>query len=864
MYRALGIDLGTTNSVVAQLRRGEPEIIANRLNTDATPSIVGSKATRQGGTEILVGTPARNWAARDGENVIRSVKRFMGRKFSDPPVKAVLDRLEYKVSAGADGEVNVWFGGRSYTPVEVSAILLHQLRADAEQRLGEPVRRAVITVPAYFGERQVAATQEAGRMAGLHVLRILDEPTAAALAYAHAGGGGGEGRTILVYDLGGGTFDISILLLAPAAVQVLGIEGDNLLGGDDFDRALASGLAEDLREENPGYRAERKDRLRIADEAESAKIALSQSQETFVSLAGLADGEVTLAADVPRGRFEELIEAQIERTIELTHKAVMEANLTVADIDEVLLVGGSTSIPLVRRRLAEVFGAKRVRHGVNPMQCVALGAAVQSALLKEVLCPECGAGARLEAEACADCGTSLIGGERISCPGCFVPVDPAAAACGKCGQRLDDGDGASRPGDPEVSSVSGPAAGADRQVRAALRTHCPSCGTPASPGASECALCGESLGGGVERDGSAQDFGLACEACREVNVPGAELCAFCGEPMPSDPAGITPKNLGIEVADGGLSVVIPKGTMFPTSTPVTREFVVKGEGRRRLEVAVFEGEHTVAQQNELVGHVTLSLPPGLTGATPVDVSFDLSQDRTIELTVAIRGGERKRAKLERHALDPEVRVQAEDQQREIESFTDQWASELTEAELRASAELVETLDAMATGRLRSGSVFDAIELAQAQLKAQRWVRASDAYLSLFLVYCEKYLAAADLARLRQAALRLRRCRDQADWEAGLAAAQDADRLCDGLGPDFEVLTMLNYYADQRRVSGPLAQEIRATLHELDRAQAEADFEETNRVRSKLVQLYARAREDSGSAPGSDRVGPARLEEAGLL
>lgn len=860
MYRALGIDLGTTNSVVAQLRRGEPEIIANRLNTDATPSIVGAKQTRQGGTELLVGTPARNWAARDGENVIRSVKRFMGRKFSDPPVKAVLDRLEYQVSAGTDGEVNVWFGGRAYTPVEVSAILLHQLRADAEQRLGEPVRRAVITVPAYFGERQVAATQEAGRMAGLHVLRILDEPTAAALAYAQAGGAGEEGRTILVYDLGGGTFDISILLLAPAAVQVLGIEGDNLLGGDDFDRALASALAEDLREENPGYRAERKDRLRIADEAESAKIALSQSQETFVSLAGLADGEVTLAADVERARFEALIEAQIERTIELTHKAVMEANLTVADIDEVLLVGGSTSIPLVRRRLAEVFGAKRVRHGVNPMQCVALGAAVQSALLKEVVCPECRTSAGLEAEQCAQCGTSLIGGERVACPGCFIPVDPALEACGKCGQRLD--------ADPEAVRRAADGEGADRQVQAApragLRTHCPSCGTPADPGAAECGLCGEPLGAGGAVEGEPEESGLACEACRKVNAPGAELCAFCGEPMPSDPAGITPKNLGIEVADGSLSVVIAKGTMYPTTSPVTREFVVKGEGRRRLEVAVYEGEHAVAQQNELVGHVTLRLPPGMTGATPVDVSFDLSQDRTIELTVAIRGGERKRAKLERHALDPEVRVQAEDQQREIEAYTDQWASELTEAELRASQDLVETLDGMATGRLRSGSVFEAIELAQAQLKAQRWVRASDAYLSLFLVYCEKYLADEDLARLRQAAIRLRRCREQADWEAGLAAAQDADRLCDGLGPDFEVLTMLNYYVDQRRVSGPLAQEIRATLHELDRAQAAADFAETNRVRSKLVQLYARSREESGAMPGSDQVGPARLEEAGRL
>jgi len=240
MYRTLGIDLGTTNSVVAQLRRGEPEIVFNRQNQEGTPSVVGRG--RRG--ELLVGSTARSRLALDGENVIRSVKRFMGRKFRDPQVQAALDELDYKVTAGTDGDVYVWFDGRSYTPIEISAIILHRLKEDAEQRLGEPLHRAVITVPAYFGERQVAATREAGRMAGLHVLRVINEPTAAALAYGMTAEAGDEGRTVLVYDLGGGTFDISILLLVPGSVSVLGIEGDNLLGGDDFDRAIATALLE--------------------------------------------------------------------------------------------------------------------------------------------------------------------------------------------------------------------------------------------------------------------------------------------------------------------------------------------------------------------------------------------------------------------------------------------------------------------------------------------------------------------------------------------------------------------------------------------------------------------------------------------
>ncbi|MFD5435621.1 Hsp70 family protein [Kitasatospora sp. NPDC127067] len=856
MYRTLGIDLGTTNSVVAHLRRGEPEIIFNRQNQEATPSVVGSG--RKG--ELLVGSTARSRIAVDGVNVIRSVKRFMGRKFKDPQVQAALKEVDYKVTAGTDGDVNVWFNGRSYTPIEISAIILHRLKEDAEQRFGEPFHRAVITVPAYFGERQVAATQEAGRMAGLHVLRIINEPTAAALAYGITSEAGDEGRTVLVYDLGGGTFDISILLLVPGSVSVLGIEGDNLLGGDDFDRGITTALLEDIREEyGAEYQPDLRDRPKIAATAETIKIELSNQESSEVILPGLGAGQLVLETEFERARFEELIEARIERTIELTHKAIMQANLTVGDIDEVVLVGGSTAIPLVARRLGEVFGPRRIRRGVNPMQCVALGAAVQSALVGEVECPECRAPGDLSASNCANCATTLLGGARVSCPTCHIPVDADAAACPKCERALDG------------SGVTGAGATVPQQTRATAVVHggnCPRCGTPAAPGVTACELCGEPLNsaapGHTKVAGTAaEDVGLRCASCGLVNPPGCEVCPGCGElAQVTNPFDITPKNLGIELNDGRLAVIIPKNTSYPTSSPVSREFVVSGSGRQRLEIAVYEGEHEIAQQNELIGHLTLRLPEGLGGRTPVEVSFGLDRDRTITLSVRIQGGAEKTVKLERVTLDPELKVQVEEQQRQIESFTDRWGGELTEAEMREAQRLMDSLDDLAAGQTRGRSVDAALERAQQQLKAQRWVRGSEAYLSLFIHYCEKHLDPSDLDRLRSVAAELRLRREAADWEGAVRAAQRADELCDALGHTMRMLTMCNVYVTQNMVSPALGQLIMAELRGLDEAVEAPNMAEVNTHMSNLLALYAQAQRELGSEPAQESLGPVRPEEAG--
>ncbi|HSA53969.1 MAG TPA: Hsp70 family protein [Yinghuangia sp.] len=844
MLRTLGIDLGTTNSVMAQLRRGQPEIIHNRRNEEATPSVV----TRGRHGELLVGQDARRRTLLDAENVIRSVKRFMGRKFNDTDVQAALRELDYQVTAGMDGDITIAFHGRAYTPIEVSAIILHRLKEDAEQRVGAPFDRAVITVPAYFGERQVAATQEAGRMAGFHVLRIINEPTAAALAYGLTKDLGDEGRTVLVYDLGGGTFDISILLLVPGSVSVLGIEGDNLLGGDDFDRAISAALLDDVRAEyGASYHPDRRDRPTLAKEAEQIKIQLSHQLSADVSLIGLGGGRLTMENVFERSRFEALIAPQIERTIELTRKAVREANLTVDDIDEVLLVGGSTAIPLVAHRLGEVFGHRRIRRDVNPMQCVALGAAVQGALVADVECAACRAPNELAAASCSACAASLVGAPRVSCATCHLPVPTEVESCPKCGQAPAGADGP-------------PAAQHVRLAKSRPAATCPRCGTPAGPDAAFCDVCGESF---RAAEADSEPNGLRCPSCETVNPPGAEACASCGTWMQvTNPFDITPKNLGIELNDGRMAVIIPKNTTYPTTDPVSREFVVTGTGgRHRLEVAVYEGEHELAQQNELIGHLTMRLPDGTTGRTPVDVSFGLDRDRTITLAVRVHGGAEKTVKLERVTLDPVLKVQVEESRRQLEDFTDRWSDELTPAEKTAAKNLLDTLDDTAAGQTGGRSVDAVLAEARQRLDAQSEARYAEAYLTAFIACTEAVVSAEDRDVLRGHLDRLRRARESGDWRAALDAAQRGLAFADELGHTARMLTMCRVFVAQDMVSPALAHRIRAELSGLEAAVRAVNMEQANRHLTMLVDLYAAAMRERGEVAPDFDVQTIRPEEA---
>ncbi len=383
MGKAVGIDLGTTFSEVAVMEGGEPKVIPSSEGGNIVPSVV---AVNKNG-ERLVGQIARRQAVINPENTIYSIKRFMGRKWGEPagrelPVEEDARRKTYKVVRGPNNEVRVVMGGREYRPEEISAMILQKLKADAEAYLGEKVTDAVITVPAYFNDAQRQATKDAGTIAGLNVLRIINEPTAAALAY---GMDKKSEETIAVYDLGGGTFDISILEIGEGTFQVKSTAGDTHLGGDDFDQRIMDWVCDEFKKEH-GIDL-RKDRMalqRIKEAAEKAKIELSTVQQTEINLPFItadASGPKHLALKLTRSKLEQLVMDLVERTLEPCRQALADAGKTVSQISEVILVGGQTRMPLVQQKVREFFG-KEPHKGVNPDEVVAIGAAIQAGVLK--------------------------------------------------------------------------------------------------------------------------------------------------------------------------------------------------------------------------------------------------------------------------------------------------------------------------------------------------------------------------------------------------------------------------------------------------------------------------------------------------
>ena len=376
MGKIIGIDLGTTNSVAAVMTGGEPTIIPSAEGERLVPSVVAMKDD-----ERLVGRIARNQAIVNAEHTIFSVKRFMGRKYDDPEVQTARKRVPYKVTAAPNGDVRVLMGGKEYAPPEISAMILQKIKADAEAFLGEPVTQAVITVPAYFNDAQRNATKDAGRIAGLEVLRIINEPTASALAYGldHK-----QNETIAVYDLGGGTFDISILEVGEGVFQVLSTRGDTFLGGDDFDQAIMDYLIQQFLEaEGIDLREDRSALQRLKDAAEKAKKELSSMLQTEINLPYIAltsSGPKHLSITLTRAKLEQLTGHLIERTLEPMREALRDAGLTADRIDEVVLVGGMTRMPAVQEAVAKFFG-KEPHKGVNPDEVVALGAAIQAGVL---------------------------------------------------------------------------------------------------------------------------------------------------------------------------------------------------------------------------------------------------------------------------------------------------------------------------------------------------------------------------------------------------------------------------------------------------------------------------------------------------
>lgn len=377
MARIIGIDLGTTNSVVAVMEGGEPVVISSAEGERLVPSVVAVNKNH----ERLIGRVARNQAVVNPENTIFSIKRFMGRKFNDPQVQKAVSRIPYKVAEAPNGDVRVILDGKEYSPPEISAMILGKLRSDAEDYLGQTVTQAVITVPAYFNDAQRNATKDAGKIAGLEVLRIINEPTASSLAY---GLDRKADEVIAVYDLGGGTFDISILDVGEGVFQVRSTSGDTFLGGDDFDERVIDYIADEFKKDNViDLRNDRQALQRLKEAAEKAKIELSSMMQTEINLPYItadASGPKHLVMTLTRAKLEQLTGDLIERSLGPVRQALKDAELDRDKIDEVVLVGGMTRMPAVQEAVRKLFD-KELHKGVNPDEVVAIGAAIQAGVL---------------------------------------------------------------------------------------------------------------------------------------------------------------------------------------------------------------------------------------------------------------------------------------------------------------------------------------------------------------------------------------------------------------------------------------------------------------------------------------------------
>jgi molecular chaperone DnaK len=421
MGAAIGIDLGTTNSV-ACYKKNDIRILQNKESEDSTRSIVGWYKGRKGEGQLLVGKLAFDKMIAAPKDTIVSIKRLMGRSFSDPEVQKIKKNFFYDVvspSEGTDEALKVIMNGKQYSPVQISSLIIKKIREDSEARLSDSlVDQAVITVPAYFTDKQRDATRLAGRLAGLKVQKILPEPTAAAIAYGVDNVKEDDAKTVLVYDMGGGTFDVSILSIAGGVFAELGIEGDMWLGGDDFDTKIADYVIDQIKEEYDIDidKLEEKKKLRfkleLKKESEKAKKALSSTTSTDISIIGLLEDEernlIDVMVDITRDQFEQMIQKKVKKSISIVKAALNNTRLTPEQIDNVILVGGSTMIPMVQKALKDIFGKDKILTNVDPLKCVAQGAAILAARLGGTIeCIDCKTPNPAENEKCINCGSPL-------------------------------------------------------------------------------------------------------------------------------------------------------------------------------------------------------------------------------------------------------------------------------------------------------------------------------------------------------------------------------------------------------------------------------------------------------------------------
>ncbi|SEL57902.1 Hsp70 family protein [Streptacidiphilus jiangxiensis] len=842
MHRTLGIDLGTTNSVAAWMSHGSAEVILNRDGEAATPSVVAL----DGDGSLLVGAAALGRRAV-GQDVVWAVKRLMGRQFEDPEVRRAVEHLGaggYAVSGAADGGVLVRLGGRDYTPTQISAMILRRIKRDAEARTGERFDRAVITVPAYFHEPQIAATRDAGQLAGFHVARVLPEPTAAALAHGYTAGTD-DAPTIVVYDLGGGTFDVSVLTLVTELTDNLALGGDRLLGGEDFDHLLAGHLEQELRAGHPDYEPLPGDARLLRVHAEQLKIRLSRAGSAELVLPAFGAGAVNFHTTVGREVLEKLIEPQVGATVGEVTATLRNASLLPEDIDHVLLVGGSSSVPLVRERLGAVFGAAKLRTDIDPMLCVAQGAAVQAALLGELECPHCLTTCPPEASDCAGCGARLVGRPTVDCPTCHVPADASRDTCPVCDGALPDAE--PEDGVPARDAAAGP----DTQ-------NCPNCHLPVLVGSELCPACGTALPGPatpVTADGAGGGAdGLRCASCDETNPAGVTACRFCDEPFPvADPQNVTAHPLGLRLKDGRMSVLVEKGTPYPFE-PVLRTYTLNASTGDTLELAFYEGEFRHAERNQPFGAVHCGLPSGISGTRRLTVSVELSADRLVVVRASLEGEQFVVQHFRRSVVPPRIRARAGEVKRDLAHFVERWHRELTEAELDLHQATLGKLDRLLAGEGIQDSLDTFLDDADRQRRHQSFVRDQAADASLYRHHLAALMAPEARERLGALYDDLRRARDVADLDRAYRIAEHIRDEAAALGADLRRVVYACAFADQDRLQPRLRRDIEDAKRDLDAAHAAADDHRRRQALDRFLVLQP----ELDTQLDAHRVRPPRL------
>ncbi len=611
---AVGIDLGTTNSVVAVAGSGSVEPLRSEEGEALVPSVVSFHPSG----EVLVGRPARERRLLDARNTVYSVKRLLGRPFSSPQVQRARERFPFQLVEGPSGSVLVEVRAERYALSEVSAFLLRELRAFASRRLGDEVHRAVVTVPANFNELQRSATKAAARVAGLDVLRILNEPTAAALAYGY---GRGSRERIAVFDLGGGTFDVTILELAGEVFEVVATAGDTYLGGDDVDALLAERMAGAFLRHHrydPRDDAQAFERLRVA--AEWAKCQLSSRSEVQVRVEELAFGSDGLPLDLEfrlsREELERMAQPLIARAFDVCEDAMRVAGVRPTQLDNVVLVGGSTRMPLVRRMVADYFGKEPLSH-IDPDLVVAYGAAIQARALSAV---SRGEPARK--------GRKALG--RITLrrmpaapprPSPAPPVPPLVPAVTQGAGR--------QPSVPPDDRWSERPPAAPPPV--------PPMPPPVTAQASVAAILG---GGGVEPSAPQEE---------ELQVDPRDLELVEEAPAAPDVPlllDVTPLTLGIETVGGYCEAVIPRNAAIPASE--TKVFSTAADGQTEVRVQISQGESRRLEENQLLGEIELSgLPPAARGKVQVEVTFLIGADGTLDVQARDRvTGQRRSVRVD--------------------------------------------------------------------------------------------------------------------------------------------------------------------------------------------------------------------------